>query len=194
MKWATREFLRFAVRISREVRFIGQMNQPTADEIAAFLAQYTPMAWKIARAFTETNADSEDLVQEIQISLWAAFNRVPGDVKESTFVYRVAFNRAVSWHRQRNTYLRHLREFFRLSRPVFAHPDDDNSSDLDALYRAIRALPELDRTLVLLYLERRSYAEMSEVSGVSESAVGQRLTRARRKLAELIQKEEGHEN
>ncbi len=155
----------------------------------AFLERHEGLVWKIARSFTRTDADCDDLAQEIHVSLWIAFGKVPKDAKESTFVYRVAFNRAVSWHRKKSTYLRHLDKFLAMtngSRGVYreARPEPD----VESLYRAIRDLPEAERSLVLLYLDRRSYSEMSEIVGISEAAVGKRLSRARQRLAMAIQR------
>lgn len=163
------------------------MKTPTDTAAVRFLQRYEGLVWKIARSFAYGDADCDDLVQEISISLWTAYGQIPADVKESTFVYRVAFNRAVSWQRKRTTYRRHLQALFQ-SRQEAGAEDATSVSDVEALYRAIRELPELERSLILLYLERQSYAQMSEVLGVSQAMVGKRLSRAKKRLAKSMKR------
>ena len=107
-------------------------------------------------------------------------------LSELTWIYRVALNTALAWHRKG----RHQRRF----RPLLETADvpQDNREQvhdqerIDRLYVAIRQLPKADAALVLLYLEDLSYREMAEVLGISETNVGVKLSHARRVLAELI--------
>lgn len=155
-----------------------------------FLEQYQALAWKIARAFTQNRADREDLVQEINISLWSVYEKIPKRANEFTYVYRVALNRAISWQRKERTYLQYLKSFFAHSQRIGPNPEQpSNSEDLEILYAAIRQLPELERTLVLLSLEKRSYVEMADIMGLNETTVGKRLSRARKTLSKMINKE-----
>lgn len=121
------------------------------------------------------------------MSLWTARDKIRPDSKESTFVYRVAFNRAVSWQRKEHTYLKHLKSFFAThTRSEQRAPTDDARSELDVLYQAMRTLGELDRSLMLLYLDKASYIEMANVVGLSEAAIGKRLSRAKQQLRQSI--------
>ena len=61
---------------------------------------------------------------------------------------------------------------------------------LDQLYAAIRELPELDRSLVLLSLDGLPYKEIAEILGLSETNVGARLTRARAQLTDKLREQE----
>ena len=190
------------------------MNDAKPNDAAALLATYEPLAWKIARSFTSNPADCEDLLQEMFLSLWTLAEKLPQDLREregdpppdrkaaphelrqqqdplrgasalaSTYVYRVLFNRAVSWRRKETTYLRHLRQLIGASRREEKPVTD--AGEIAELYQAIRQLDPLDRTVVLLHLEQQSYAAMADVLGISVAAVGQRLSRARRKLAHIL--------
>ena len=71
-----------------------------------------------------------------------------------------------------------------------APPPDNKYARTRALYAGIRELPEADRSLLLLHLDELSYREIADVTGLSESNVGARLTRARKKLA-MLMKENG---
>lgn len=141
---------------------------------------------RISRAFAAP-ADQNDLLQELLITVWKARPAFRGDSAPSTFIYRVAHNRALTWKR---------REALRLFRFWQAAPDisllsadAENAAthrQLEALYAAIRQLPPVDRSLVLLSLEGVSYADMSALHGLSESNIGARLSRARTRLATLV--------
>lgn len=144
---------------------------------------------KVARSFARDN-DIAELQQEIQIAIWQALPSFRGESKASTFVYRVAHNYALTWTRKRVTERRTLEEFRRQPR-LPAHQSDPAGGELlDRLYVSIRRLPEIERSIVLLSLDELSYREMADVLGISETNVGVRLNRARKRLAELMEEDE----
>lgn len=148
--------------------------------------------FKAAHAFA-FESDRDDLMQEMLLSLWRAIPVYREGCKPSTFVYRVAHNAALNWQRGRRNYRNRLDRFEAESRaehpsgvaPSFEHADDR----LRSLYLAIQQLPETDRSLVLLYLDDLSYSEMAEVLGITESNIGVRLNRIKKKLTQMIEKE-----
>ena len=143
---------------------------------------YDSLLWKVARSFA-TGADQDDLHQELLLALWQAIPAFRGDAKGSTFVYRVAYNYALMRNRKRRPI-----EVALEKAPERATPEGsaDEEARLELMYRHIRALPEVDRTLVLLYLDELPYKEMAEVLGITESNVGVRLNRVKKQLAEQI--------
>ncbi len=166
------------------------MNAKPAQDLADFLEKHHGIVWKIANSFCEAPGECDDLFQEICIGLWAAYDSMPSDVKPSTYVYRVALNRAISWQRKERTYLKHVRFYFSQSTPREPEPDSlEQSEQLRTLYKAIRSLPESDRSLVLMFLDDIGYAEMASILGVSEPTVRKRVSRVKQKLAALIQTE-----
>ena len=162
----------------------------------SWLHQYGGTVVKVARAYTLTAEECEDLAQEILLQLWRSVPQFQGRASASTWVYRVALNTALSWHRKEGR--RRARQ-----QPLL-EPEDLPTVGLDSaeqlhqrevvqrLYSAIHQLPKADAALVLLYLEDLSYREMAEVLGISESNVGVKLNRAKKALGELM-KEVVHE-
>lgn len=142
--------------------------------------RYDGVLWKVARSFA-FGADQEDLHQELLLALWKALPAFRGESSESTFTYRVACNHALMWSRKRRA-----REVPLDQAPPQIAAGGEAQWRVERLYEQIRKLPELDRALVLLYLDEFSYREMAEVLGMSESNVGVRLNRVKKQLAERL--------
>ena len=153
-----------------------------------WLTQHTGLVFKVARTFAPSDADRADLVQEIFLQLWRSLPRFEGKAKESTWIYRVALNTALAWHRGENK--RRTAQTPLLAIEELAEPDDPVAREREELvanlYAAVRRLPKVDAALVLLYLDDLSYREMAEVLGISETNVGVKLNRARKTLTELM--------
>jgi len=144
-----------------------------------------PRLRRIARVYAADDADVEDLYQETLMQLWRSLPTFRGEAGLDTWVYRVALNTALGQQR------RHRSRREEPLEPGCGHGDDtgpgpeeriDRLRRLEWLYAAIAALPELDRALILMYLDDFSYRKMAEVMGLSESNVGVRLHRIRKRL------------
>lgn len=154
------------------------------DRFQAWVGEHIGVLHRVARAFA-AGADQQDLLQELLITLWRAAPAFRGDSAASTFIFRVAHNRALTWRRGQTRRRRSDRDFQRLH--VAETPEEDPL--LGRLYSAIRQLEPLDRSLVLLSLEGQSYAEIAALHGLSETNVGARLSRARQKLIHLTEQD-----
>jgi len=158
-----------------------------------WFGQYAGLMDRVARAYTATEADCEDLIQEILLQVWRSIPRFERKASPSTWIYRVALNTALAWRRKD----RHRRRFGPLVE--VAEVAEDNRGQLqeqeriERLYAAIRQLPKTDAALVVLYLDDLSYREMAEVLGISETNVGVKLNRVRKALAEIMN-EVAHES
>jgi RNA polymerase sigma-70 factor, ECF subfamily len=163
----------------------------------SWLIEHGGAVLKVARAYTRTTEDRQDLVQEILLQVWQSLPRFQGRASASTWFYRVALNTALGWHRTEHR--RRIRQ-----RPILEIADL-SAAGLDSaqqaverevverLYAAIRQLPKTEAALVLLYLDDFSYRHMAEVLGISETNVGVKLNRAKKALSELMN-EEPHES
>lgn len=155
-----------------------------------WLAEHAGLMWKVVRAFAAGLEDQEDLLQEIALQLWRSLPAFRGEAKESTWIYRVAFNTALVWKRdEKRRHTKHER-FFELNvvpEVSVEHSAPTRDEELvQQLYTAIRQLPKLDASLALMHLDGLSYREMSEVLGITESNVGVKLNRLRKQLAEML--------
>lgn len=142
---------------------------------------------KVARSFAVSRGDQEDLVQEILIQLWRSMNGFRGQAKPSTWIYRVALNTAMTWQRGERR-RRHRMKKMVETKAYWQDKCDAENEQLATLYEAIHQLQPHERSLVLLYLEDLKYAQIAEIIGISESNVGVRINRARKKLTDLCHK------
>lgn len=138
----------------------------------------------VARAYSANVADREDLLQDIWLQLWRSYPSFRGEAAYSTFVYRISLNTAIAG-RRRASRRPALETGADLDR-VAATTSPPSSVETEELFSAIRNLRPIDRALVILSLEERSYAEMADVLGVSVKAVGVRLARAKDRLRHLL--------
>lgn len=152
----------------------------------SWLDEHGAIPVKFARAYAAAPADQDDLHQEILLQLWVSVPAFRGSCRPSTWIYRVALNTAMAWKRGER---RHVGKVTLAAVPELAStPDtadrDSQRADLLAkLYEAIRGLPDVDRSLVLLHLDGVSYREMAEILGISVNYVGVKLNRIKKQLA-----------
>lgn len=149
----------------------------------ALLARHRGIVFKVANTYCRDAEDRRDLVQEICAQLWSAYPRFDEARSFSTWMYRVALNVAISHSRSaslRGRYLASLDPITLAETPdQAAHEPDDRVREL---YSVIGQLDDLNRALLLLYLEGRAYREISEVLGISETNVATKLNRLKQRL------------
>jgi RNA polymerase sigma-70 factor (ECF subfamily) len=145
---------------------------------------------KICYLYGVDEEDKQDLFQEMVGQLWKSYSTFSGKSKLSTWLYRVALNTA----------LYHLRKIRKqkLTEDVMGDlyqsfkKNDRMTEDLKVLYQAINQLNKIDKAVVLLYLEQRSYQEMAEILGISKSNVSVKLVRAKDKLIKKVEHLQKH--
>jgi RNA polymerase sigma-70 factor (ECF subfamily) len=138
---------------------------------------------KVAHAYCPNSEDRKDLVQEIVVQLWKSYDRYDARFKFSTWMYRVALNTAISAYRRtkRRTALV-VPEADILSEPATEPADCAPDSRIEELHRIIGGLNELNRALMLLYLEDRSYQEIATILGITETNVATKLNRLKQRI------------
>jgi RNA polymerase sigma factor (sigma-70 family) len=145
--------------------------------------------YKIANAYSKDSDNRNDLVQEIIIQLWKSFEKYDAMYKYSTWIYRIALNVAISFNQKEN---RRKNRTHPLTDSIlsFAEPTENNETEknIRLLQQFISELKELDKALMLLYLEEKSYKEIAEIMGISETNVATKIARIKRNLKEKFSK------
>ena len=158
------------------------------QRFAALLHEHRGIVFKVAGLYSRSVADRDDLMQEISTQAWRSFARFdPARAKFSTWMYRIALNVAISQLRRARgaerfepLEMQHLETVG--GGEAIAEPDER----LVALYAFIGQLDPLNRALILLYLEDRSYAEIADILGLTETNVASKLSRIKQKLREQM--------
>ncbi len=166
--------------------------EPNKDDFIQQLQLYKRIIYKICHAYCKSKDNIEDLAQEIIYQLWKAYSSYNSSYKFSTWMYRIALNTAISFYRTNKKHNHHSADSIHLIE--MAASEDDNSiteTNLSLLQQFINQLKELDRALMLLYLEENSYREIAEILGISESNVATKISRIKEKLKQnfLAQKQ-----
>ena len=160
-----------------------------SGEFRTWIGEHQSIVRKVARAFTRSTEDCEDLTQEILLRVWASRESFRSQSKVSTWIYRIALNRALTWKRDSNLRPNSVPiEMDVASRSVELGCDGDDL--VERLYEAIQALGEVDRALILLALDDCTYQEIADVMGMTVNHVGVRLNRAKKQLSLLMRTEE----
>lgn len=148
------------------------------DIFLAVVDTYKGLIYKVANSYCNDAESRKDLVQEIIVQLWRSFDRYDSQYKQSTWIYRISLNVAISFYRKETR----RKE---ISNPI---PDgilslaetnqaSETESNLELLQQFISELKELDKALMLLYLDEKSYKEISEIIGITETNVATKIGR-----------------
>ena len=141
---------------------------------------------KICKAYTDSQEDFEDYYQEVCLQIWKSRANFQGQAEWSTWIYRLSLNVCLSLLKQKKR--KPKQDFV----PEFVHVEDDSPDSaeqefaLEQLYIAIRKLSELDRAVILLYLEEKSYQEIAEIIGSNPNNIGVRINRIKERLKKLL--------
>jgi RNA polymerase sigma factor (sigma-70 family) len=134
--------------------------------------------YKVANLYSEDTEDRKDLVQEIVLKLWKSFDSYNEQFKHSTWIYRIALNAAISFYRKEKLRKKITTPF---SESLFdiANFEDNKLIEQSTLFlnQFISELKELDKALMLLYLEEKSHKEMAEIIGITETNVATKIGR-----------------
>ena len=138
---------------------------------------------KIAMVYTNTPDDRNDLFQAICLQLWKSFGNFNEQSEFSTWLYRVALNTAISDIRKKKRRIKYepLRD---IDKPQ--ENQDVNRDRLRIMRRAITMLNRIDKALILLWLEEKSYEEIAQIVGMTTKNVSVRLVRIKKKLTGMV--------
>ena len=140
--------------------------------------------YKVANAYCKDPNDRPDLLQEIVIQLWQSFNRFDNRCQFSTWMYRIAINVAISFYRSQRHKAQDtvpIKDFV-LEIAVADQMLEQAGDDIRLMYKLINQLDELNRILIILYLDGYSQDEIAEILGISSSNVSTKISRIKQKL------------
>lgn len=140
---------------------------------------------KICRAYTNSQEDFEDYYQEVCLQIWRTRNNFGGQSEWSTWVYRLALNVSLTMLKKKKNNQQYFTSEF-LPNEVAVNSQAFPDEALNQLYEAIKRLSEVDRGVVLLYLEEKSYIEIAEITGTNPNNIGVRIKRIKERLKKIL--------
>jgi RNA polymerase sigma-70 factor, ECF subfamily len=155
------------------------------EEFLEVLSNYQGIIHKVNLIYFRNKTDREDNLQEIIYQLWKSFPGLQNRNSIGSWIYAVSINTSISKLRKSNQIEYHgvLPESAGL---VDSFEEISLDENVRLLMKAIYHLNEIDKSIILLYLEEKSYSEISEIIGISESNVGVRINRAKKILKENL--------
>jgi len=158
----------------------------SSDFYTASILPHSGIIIKICRAYTDSQEDFEDYYQEVCLQIWRSKDQFRGDSKWSTWIYRLSLNICLTLIRKKKK----TRQLFSSDAINSFEVDEDNpafsNDDLGLLYEAIKRLSELDRAIILLYLEEKPNKEIAEIIGTTPNNIGVRINRIKERLKKLL--------
>lgn len=144
--------------------------------------QFGSLIAKVCSMYASASAPFSDLYQEVMLNLWTGLETWRGDAKMSTWIYRLALNTCITWHRRNSRHHTGAVPIDLCPEPADTPSD---SADYEELARLIALLGPFDKALLTLWLDEKSYDEIASILGISRANVATRLHRVRTKLSKL---------
>jgi len=161
---------------------LGEIEE--RNKVIQIIMQNMGIIHKVANMFCKSREDKDDLIQEIMTQLWSSFEKYDDAYKLGTWMYRVSLNIAISFHRKNQTQEKY---FMPLDEKLDVISPDENENEveinnLELLEKFIGNLKEFDKALMLLYLEKKSHQEISEILGITTSNISTKIARIKEGL------------
>jgi len=143
------------------------------------------LIYKICYSYCSNPENRKDLQQEILLQLWNSFSKFDGRVKISTWIYRIAFNTAILFYRND---CKHNDKKVTIDASIISLSNLEDCSELNEdialLYHFIEQLGEMDKALMLLYLDDNKHKDIADILGISETNVATKISRIKKSLKE----------
>ncbi|MBN2807425.1 MAG: RNA polymerase sigma factor [Prolixibacteraceae bacterium] len=172
------------------------LNLVLSGDTAAFsylVERYSDMVYSLVLKMLKNETDAEDLTQEIFISVYKSLDKFRGNSKFSTWIYRITYNKAISKLRKSNRIV--LSEVEKAADmedydEEAQHAPASTDEQLQQLEAALQALPDDEQVLIMLYYyENESVEAIASITKLSESNVKVKLFRIRKKLKEVLERQ-----
>ena len=161
-------------------------SKPTT-EFHRFLNQHVGIIRRICRVYTNDAEEYQDYFQEVVLQLWRSFATFRGEAQASTWVYRVTLNVCLSLIKRKKRRVEEVSlEPHHWNNVAHEAYDPTEEEQVRQLYAAVRQLKEIDRAIILLFLEGKKYEEISDILGITLSNVGVKINRIKKQLNRLV--------
>ena len=160
------------------------------DFYKIYILPYSAIIIKICRAYSNSQEDYEDYYQEVCLQIWKSRDNFKNKSEWSTWIYRISLNVCLSLLRKEKKH--NDNNHFKESNNQFSNQSDatedskDYATDIVKLYDVIKELTEIDRGIILLYLEKKTYKEIAQIMGTNSNSIGVKITRIKNRIKKQI--------
>lgn len=157
----------------------------SSDFYKTSILPFSGIIIKLCSAYTNSQEDFEDYYQEVCLQIWRSKDNFREKSEWSTWVYRISLNVCLTLLKKKKNNSQHF-----VSDTLPNDESEDNyaftDESLNLLYDAIRKLSEIDRAIVMLYLEEKSYQEIGDIIGTNANNIGVRVARIKIRLKKIL--------
>lgn len=163
------------------------MTSPPINEkeFARLIRENSSIINKVSYFYATEQIPFEDLRQEIYVNIWQSLSQFRGESKMSTWIYRVAVNSALMALRSSKSRIETVKLDFGIL-DVSTELDDTQKENLQTLYSLINRLEDIEKAIILLWLDDYSYDEIAETMGLKRNTVATKIYRIKEKLSKSI--------
>lgn len=163
------------------------MTDPPTNEkdFASLIRQHSRIINKVSYFYANDKLPFDDLRQEIYVNIWLGLKQFRGDSKMSTWIYRVAVNSALMALRSSKPKIETVSLNFGLL-DISSEADDVQRENLQALQSLINRLEDIEKAIMLLWLDEHSYDEIADIIGLKRNTVAVKIHRIKDKLSKQM--------
>jgi len=158
----------------------------SSDFYTSSILPYSGIIIKICRAYTDSQEDFEDYYQEVCLQIWRSKDKFRGDSKWSTWIYRLSLNICLTLIKKKKKNRQYSNSDYAIQKEATEDNQAFSDESLNLLYDAIRQLSEIDRAVILLYLEEKPNKEIAEIIGTTPNNIGVRVNRIKERLKNIL--------
>lgn len=158
----------------------------TQEQFLELIQENIGIIHKVCHMYCHSAQDRQDLFQEISAQLWKAFPKFRNEARISTWMYRISLNTAISDFRKQRRRISIVSGLPDNSTDIHEYSYREQQERLAMLQQAVNHLSDIEKAIVILYLEEKNYQEMEEVLGISQSTLRVKMNRIKEKLRRHI--------
>lgn len=154
-------------------------------EFLEVISKHQGLIRKVAAIYYQNPEDREDAFQEILVSLWKSYSTFEGRSKISTWIYRVALNTVLAGFRKASNRIHRNKTDVEISDEILPSREPDYSEEISNLYKSIEHLSDIEKAIIMFYMEEKTYDDIAEIMGMTRTNVGVKINRIKKKLKKL---------
>ncbi len=159
-------------------------HQEPVEYFERQIENHAKLILKVCRMYTFTSVDREDLYQEIVLQAWKAFPGFRGEARFSTWLYRIGINTAITGLQKKSRRIQ-TTSIDQLNDSVINRTSFEENDRWHDLQLAIEQLNDVEKAIVMLYLEEVSYDDMETILGINEATLRVKMNRIKQKLKKI---------